>query len=47
VSHDPNFINPAGPVYADRSKTLTLANDAIIPFTKNMFTTPVFENLNQ
>jgi hypothetical protein len=44
-----NFLNGGllRPVYADSSKTLTLANGTIIPFTTNMFTTPVFENVNQ
>jgi hypothetical protein len=35
------------PVYATSTKTLPLANGTSIPFTTNMFTTPVFEALNQ
>src|SRR5579862_5627840 len=44
-----NFLNGGllRPVYADSTKTLTLGNGTVIPFNTNMFTTPVFENLNQ
>jgi hypothetical protein len=44
-----NFLNGGllRPVYATSTKTLTLADGTIIPFTTNMFTTPVFQNLNQ
>ncbi len=44
-----NFLNGGllRPVYADSSKTLTLADGTIVPFTTNMFTTPIFQNVNQ
>jgi hypothetical protein len=44
-----NFLNGGllRPVYATSTKTLTLASGQVIPFTTNMFTTPVFQNLNQ
>jgi hypothetical protein len=35
------------PVYADSTKTLTLADGTIIPFTTNMFSTDLFVNVNQ
>ena len=34
-------------MYADSTKTITLANGTIIPFNTNMFTTPEFQNANQ
>jgi hypothetical protein len=44
-----NFLNGGllRPVYSTSIKTLTLANGMVIPFNTNMFTTPVFQNLNQ
>ena len=44
-----NFLNGGllRPVYGDSTKTLTLGNGSVIPFNTNMFTTPVFEHLNQ
>jgi hypothetical protein len=44
-----NFLNGGllRPVYATSTKTLTLADGTIIPFTSNMFTTPIFQNVNQ
>jgi hypothetical protein len=44
-----NFLNGGllRPVDADSSKTLTLADGTIVPFTTNMFTTPIFQNVNQ
>ena len=44
-----NFLNGGllRPVYATSTKTLTLADGTIIPFNTNMFTTPIFQNLNQ
>jgi len=35
------------PVYADSTKSLTLADGTIIPFNTNMFTTSAFRNINQ
>jgi len=35
------------PVYADSTKTLTLADGTVIPFKTNMFTTREFQNVNQ
>lgn len=35
------------PVYADSTKTLTLANGSVVPLNTNMFTTPVYQGLNQ
>jgi len=35
------------PVYADSTKSLTLADGTIIPFNTNMFTTPAFRDINQ
>ena len=44
-----NFLNGGllRPVYATSTKTITLGNGSIIPFNTNMFTTPVFQNINQ
>jgi hypothetical protein len=44
-----NFLNGGllRPVYGDSTKTLTLGNGSVVPFTTNMFTTPVFQNVNQ
>jgi hypothetical protein len=44
-----NFLNGGllRPVYGDSPKTLKLADGTVIPFSTNMFTTPVFEHLNQ
>lgn len=44
-----NFLNGGllRPVYATSTKTLTLADGQVIPFTTNMFTTPVFQSINQ
>src|SRR5437667_7421849 len=35
------------PVYADSTKSLTLADGTVIPFNTNMFTTPAFRDINQ
>jgi hypothetical protein len=44
-----NFLNGGllRPVYATSSKTLTLSDGSVIPFTTNFITTPVFQNINQ
>src|ERR1700682_1991262 len=44
-----NFLNGGllRPVYADSTKTLTLADGTIIPFDTNMFTTREFVHVNQ
>jgi hypothetical protein len=44
-----NFLNGGllRPVYADSTKTLTLADGTIIPFDSNMFTTREFVHVNQ
>src|SRR5579871_1761831 len=44
-----NFLNGGllRPVYATSQKTLTLANGTVVPFNTNMFSTPVFQNVNQ
>lgn len=44
-----NFLNGGllRPVYATSTKTQTLANGSVIPLNTNMFTTPVYQGLNQ
>jgi hypothetical protein len=44
-----NFLNGGllRPVYATSTKTLKLGDGTVIPFTTNMFTTPIFQNINQ
>ena len=44
-----NFLNGGllRPVYGDSTKTLTLSNGSVIPFNTNMFTTTVFQSVNQ
>jgi len=44
-----NFLNGGllRPVYATSSKTLTLSNGTVVPFTTNFFTTPVYKSVNQ
>lgn len=35
------------PVYANSSKTTTMANGTVIPFDTNFYTTPVYQNVSQ
>jgi|SRR5271165_88210 len=44
-----NFLNGGllRPVYSDSTKTQTLPDGQVVPFTTNMFTTPLFQTVNE